>query len=221
MTSVFFNNFNHFGEQNLIDSLIEESISIYGHTIFYCPRKINNKDDIYGEDAVSSYESAYIIDAYIKSYDAYEGQGNFFSKFNMEIKDNITFCIGRRRFNNDIGIEEGLERPREGDLLYSDTFKRLFKITYVNDKPVFYQMGALQFYDIKAEVFEYSSEKLRTGISQIDAIELKYTTDSMSYTLPDVIDFELQNQDILADNLEINTAANGIVDFSRTNPFLS
>ena len=74
-SNVFFNNFDSFAEQDLLESLIVESISIYGHNISYCPRTIVDKDDIYGEDPISEYNSAYTIDMYIRSFDSYDGAG--------------------------------------------------------------------------------------------------------------------------------------------------
>ena len=219
MTSVFFDNFNHHGQQTLIEDLCIEAISIYGHSIYYLPRKLNAKDDIYGEDTISTYDNAYEIDGYIKSFDSFEGDGTFLSKFNMEIRDSITFSIARRTFNNEIGTQSGLIRPREGDLIYYKMLKRIFVIGFVDDKPVFYQLGALQFYNIKCDVWEYSSERFNTGIQEIDELEDKYTTSQQHFITPDTIDFDEQNQDVFADNLEFDEEAVGVVDFSENNPF--
>ena len=219
MPSVFFDNFNHHGEQTLLEDLCIEAISIYGHSIYYLPRKLNAKDDIYGEDTISTYDNAYEMDGYIKSFDSFEGDGTFLSKFNMEIRDSITFSIARRTFNNEIGTQSGLIRPREGDLIYSKMLKRIFVIGFVDDKPVFYQLGALQFYNIKCDVWEYSSERFNTGIQEIDELEDKYTTSQQHFMSPDTIDFDEQNQDVFADNLEFDEEAVGVVDFSENNPF--
>jgi hypothetical protein len=219
MTSVFFDNFSHHGQQTLVEDLCIEAISIYGHSIYYLPRKLNAKDDIYGEDTISTYDNAYEIDGYIKSFDSFEGDGTFLSKFNMQIRDSITFSIARRTFNNEIGTQSGLIRPREGDLIYSKMLKRIFVIGFVDDKPVFYQLGALQFYNIKCDVWEYSSERFNTGIQEIDELEDKYTTSQQHFISPDTIDFDEQNQDVFADNLEFDEEAVGVVDFSENNPF--
>jgi hypothetical protein len=219
MTSVFFDNFNHHGQQTLVEDLCIEAISIYGHSIYYLPRKLNAKDDIYGEDTISTYDTAYEIDGYIKSFDSFEGDGTFLSKFNMQIRDSITFSIARRTFNNEIGTQAGIVRPREGDLIYSKMLKRIFVIGFVDDKPVFYQLGALQFYNIKCDVWEYSSERFNTGIQEIDELEDKYTTSQQHFISPDTIDFEEQNQDVFSDNLEFDEEAVGVVDFSENNPF--
>ena len=147
-TNVFFNNFSSWPEQELIESLIVESISIYGHTIYYCPRTLDNIDRIYGEDSTSVYNSAYQFDVYIKSYDNYQGDSTFLSKFNLEIRDQTTFTVARRTFYNEIGQESTLQRPQEGDIIYSSMFKRAFIIKYVNNYAIFYQMGQLQVWTV-------------------------------------------------------------------------
>lgn len=237
-TSVFFNNFTNSQEQVLIEDLIIESIKIYGHDMFYCPRTLKNKDDIYGTDDISEYNHAYFVEMYIKSFSSYEGDGTFLSKFNLEIRDQTTFTIAHRTFDNEVGSIHGITRPQEGDLIWSNMMKRLFVIKYVDNKPVFYQMGALQMYDLTCEVFEYSSEILNTGIDEIDAIERKYSTNMSSfgiltqdgYTISDQdgfdivqgqYDFDAQMQDVFADNDEIQTEQNldSLIDWTDIDPF--
>jgi hypothetical protein len=235
-TSVYFNNFQSSQEQILIENLIIESIRIYGHDVYYLPRTIKNKDEIYGTDTVSEYNNSYFLDFYIRSYDSYQGDGTFLSKFNLEIRDQITFTVAVRTFDDEVGMYESIERPREGDLIYSTMMKRLFVIKYVDFRPVFYQLGALQMYDIICEVFEYSSERFNTGIEEIDEIEQKFTT-SMDYfgiktqdgyylsdqNGYDIIrgeyDLDTQSQDTFADNDEIETEADSIIDWSQKDPF--
>ena len=167
-TSVFFNNFSNNPEQNLIEDLVIESIKIYGHDVMYCPRTLVAKDEIYGEDSLSQYKIAYDIDMYIRSYDSYEGDGQFLSKFNLEIRDQMTLTVSVRNFMNEVGSLEGITRPREGDLIYIPMVDRIMVIKYVNKTPIFYQMGALQMYDLVCELFEYSNEIFNTGVEQID-----------------------------------------------------
>lgn len=235
-SNFYFNNFSQSMEQDLIESLIVESISIYGHSIFYCPRTLNNKDDIYGEATLASYESAYEFDMYIRSFDNYEGDGTFLSKFNLEIRDQTTFSVARRTFNNEIGNQANIDRPQEGDLIFSPMMKRIFVIKYVKNTPIFYQMGALQLWDLVCEAWEYSSERLNTGIPEIDSIEDKYSIDEMQfgiltqdgYTITDQdsmtivlgqFDYDTQMGDVFADNDEIQLEGNNIFDWTVIDPF--
>jgi hypothetical protein len=216
MPSVFFNNFNSYAEQNLIEDLINESLSIYGHTVFYLPRKIIKKDEIYSEDTLSIYEEAYEFDMYIRSYDSYEGDGSFLSKFNLEIRDQITLTIARRSFGNEISTARpDIQRPREGDLVYSTMMKRIFVIKYVNNTAVFFQMGDLQTWDLTCEVWEYSNERFNTGNSEIDQIEELYSVSNVS----DDEDYETAMGDVFATNKEFQDEGIGVIDWTETDPF--
>lgn len=238
MHNIYFNNFNNTPEQNLIENLIIESIKIYGHDVIYCPRKIVNKDDIYGEDTISVYDSSYPTTMYIKSYDSYEGDGTFLAKFHLEIRDQITFVIANKSFLSEVGTSADIIRPREGDLIFSEMMNRIFIIKYVDNKPTFYQMGALQSTALVCEVWEYSSERLNTGIDAIDSLEDIYSTDIQNAAViilndnEDALldnngysivlgqfDFDEQNKDIFADNDEFESEGIGIIDWTESDPF--
>lgn len=172
-----------------------ESIKIYGHDMWYCPRTLVAKDDIYGEDTISEYNSAYLIDLYIKNVDSYEGDGTFLSKFNLEIRDQMTLTVSFRNFMNEVGSIATIDRPREGDLIYIPMLDRLFIIKYVSKNAVFYQMGSIQMYDLVCEMFEYSSEKLNTGIEAIDSIEKDLSLNASDYSLLTQDGFIITDQD--------------------------
>ena len=235
-SNFYFNNFQNSMEQSLIEDLMIESISIYGHGVYYCPRTLIAKDDIYGEDTISEYRNTYNIDVYIRSFESYEGDGTFLSKFNLEIRDQMTFTMARRTFYNEVATNEMIDRPQEGDLIFSPMMNRLFVIKYVNNQPIFYQMGALQVWDLVCEMFEYSNEKFETGIDAIDSIQDKYSTDMEQFgvltndnfmiadndgftIMQGSFNFDTQNQDVFADNDEIEIEGEGIVDWTQRDPF--
>lgn len=235
-TNFYFNNFTNSQEQVLIENLVLESIKMYGHDVFYCPRTLIAKDEIYEEDALSEYNSSYLIDMYIRSYESYEGDGQFLSKFGLEIRDQVTFTVSVRNFMDEIGSVEMIDRPQEGDLIYLPMADRLMYVKYVNKTPVFYQMGAIQMYDLVCEMFEYSSEKLNTGIKAIDDIERDLslsldlysikTTDGFILTTQegDAIiqggyDFVSQAGDPFEDNTEFEEGGDSILDWTQIDPF--
>ena len=220
----------------MIEDLVLESIKIYGHDMYYCPRTLIAKDDIYGEDTISEYKTAYYIDLYIRNFDSYEGDGNFLSKFNLEIRDQMTLTVSVRNFMNEIGNIEMIDRPQEGDLIYIPMLDRLLVIKYVNKNPVFYQMGAIQMYDLVCEMFEYSSERFSTGIEAIDSIETDLSLDASEYALltqdgfiitdqdgyqivQGGYNFEEQARDPYEDNTEFETEGDSILDWTQIDPF--
>jgi len=159
-------------EQRLIENLNIEAIQTFGTDVYYCPRTLNDEDTLMGEDNTASYNSAHTIEMYIKSIDGFEGEGDFISKFGIQIKDQITFTVARRRWAElNVQGEGRADAPAGGDLIYFPTTGSLFQVMFVEDESIFYQTGGLQVYDLLCEMFFYSDQSLNTGIEVIDAIE--------------------------------------------------
>lgn len=169
-TNFYFNNFEASGEQGLLADLVMESIKIYGNDVYYLPYTDRNLDTMYGEDNAREYTDSAMLEMYIKNVDGFGGDGQFLSKFNLEVRDTITFSVALRAFQDEVGQRFRLERPREGDLVWFVPSQRMMKITYVEKYPVFLQLGSVAFYDIKCEMFEYSGERFSTGVSVIDTL---------------------------------------------------
>lgn len=197
-TNEYFDNFYNRPEQTLIEDLIIESIKIYGHDVFYCPRTVVARDNVLNEDALSEYNSSYQIEMYIKNVEGFEGEGDFLSRFNIQIRDEITFTVANRRYDEAVGAYESSIRPEEGDIIYFPLTEKIYVIKFAeHEAPVFYQMGALQCYDLRCEQWEYSSEKLNTGVEAIDSLEQKYT---LVANADDGITYDANNNVILDAN---------------------
>jgi hypothetical protein len=194
-TSFYFNNYKNSGEQDLLEDLVVESIKIYGEDMYYITRNINNLDTLYTADDQSSYTLAYLCEFYIKSVDGFSGDGNFMSKFGLEIRDQVVFSIAQRTFNREIGAYTTLVRPNEGDLIYFPLNNKCFQIKFVNKFEMFYQLGALQTWEMTCELFEYSDEVFNTGIPEIDRIQLNYSTNILDYTIMDETGAPLLDED--------------------------
>jgi len=177
-TNFYFQNFSSSGEQNLIENLVIESIKIHGIDNYYIPRKIINRDNAFREQEFSEYGEAIQVEMYIRNVDGFEGDGEFLSKFGVEVRDQITFSVALRVFENEVGSVLRRDRPSESDLIFFPFTKALYTIKYVNKKPIFYQMGALQMYDVVCELFEYSNEIFNTGIDLIDKTYNAFLTTS-------------------------------------------
>jgi len=178
-------------EQHLYEDLAIEAIQIYGHDVFYIPRTLVNKDELFGEDALSRFDDAYGIEMWMETQEGYEGEKELVSRFGLEIRDETTFVVSRRRWDNTVSSDANLivsSRPDEGDLIYMPTVKKLFEISFVDHDDPFYQVDNLPVYKLYCRTFEYSSEVLDTGIYAIDDIETKRSTDALEY------EFSLENQ---------------------------
>ncbi len=192
-TNFFFDNFSASNEQNLYEDLIIESIRIFGEDMYYIPRELKNYDQVLGEDDSSEYNKAILVELYIKSVDGFSGNGNFLSKFGLQIRDQVIFSIARRTFDQEVTSITDQIRPNEGDLIYFPLNKKCFQIRYVNNLEMFYQLGALQTWELTCELFEYSNEKLNTGIEEIDILQKKFSTNILDYGIKD------ENGDYLVD----------------------
>jgi hypothetical protein len=170
-------------EQRLYEDLIIEQLKIYGQDVFYLPRKIANKDTIFGEDPASSFDDSYIIEMYVDNTDGYMGEQEIIKKFGLELRDDIKFTVSKLRWETLVSNNADLvaDRPQEGDLVYFPTTKAFFEIQFVEHEQPFYQQSALPVYKLSCTKFEYSSERIDTGIASIDAVEDALSTDTMNF----------------------------------------
>jgi hypothetical protein len=210
-TSSYFQNYNVSGEQNLVEDLVIESIRTYGVDLYYLPRTLVSYDSLHGTDDQSRYDKAYLVEFYVRNVEGFAGDGNFLSKFGLEIRDQITFTVARRTFDLEIGQPEGFARPREGDLLYFPFARKNYEIKFVDHLPVFYQFGALQMYDLKCELFEYSGETFETGIADIDGIYAGYSinANTVANTLQDNYDIQVYSNTNVLNFDELDPFSNG------------
>ena len=179
-TNLYFSQKVH-SEQNLYEDIVIESLKMYGQDVYYLPRDIVNKDTILNEDVPSSFNSSHKIEMYIENVEGFDGEGDLFTKFGVEIRDQATFVVSRKRWEQTVkryDAEINSVRPLEGDLIYLSMTNKLFEIMHVEHEQPFYQLSNLPTYKLRCELFEYSGEDLDTNIEQIDAIEgLGFTLD--------------------------------------------
>ena len=176
-TNLYFNNFpaNQItSEQLLIEDLVIEAMQIHGMDVFYMPRMNVSEDDLlYGENTTKQYRKAYPIEMYLENVTGMEGEGDFISKFGLEIRDEIQLLVSRRRFAATV---YNAGRPKEGDLIYLPLLQNFFEITFVeheNDQAMFYTLGRgrggnVYVYALKLKQFVFSNEIIETGITDID-----------------------------------------------------
>jgi hypothetical protein len=165
-------------EKTLYEDLIVEGLKIYGHDVYYLPRTLVNRDLILGEDTSSKFDDSYLIEMYFETSEGFAGQRELINKFGLEIRDDTTFVISKRSWQNQVDnpmtqIVEG--RPNEGDIIYFPLMNSFFEIQFVEDQEPFFQLGNLPVYKLRVTRWEYSSEELNTGIAEIDVKETDYS----------------------------------------------
>ena len=171
-TSVYFNNQNATREQILIEDMIIESIKNHGIDVYYLPRESESElDRLFGDDPVRSFSTAYSLEMYLESFQDFEGNQEFFSKFGLQIQKEARVAVARRTFEKNVPSATR-NVPKEGDLIYLRVQQKLLEIKFVEEEKNFFQAGkqAPYMYSLNLEVFKYNGEKLTTGVDEIDSI---------------------------------------------------
>ena len=162
-------------EQNLVQSLINEQLKMYGVEVHYLPRKYVSEKSIIREVVRSRFDDAYPIEAYVNTYDGYGENPVMLSKFGIQATNEVTLVISKERFEtyvsplmkNEANVKLST-RPKEGDLIYFPLGDRLFEIKYVEHEKPFYQLRNTYVYELRCELFRYEDEVIDTGVDEID-----------------------------------------------------
>lgn len=202
----YFNNHNHNGQQTLQDVLVQESIQSRGIELVYLEREYQNLDRLFGEDPTNNFQKAKKFVAYLEQFEGYQGQQEFFSKFGMQVNDEITLQINPELFRHQTGVF-----PKEGDLLYFPMDKALFEITWCTPRDQFYQNGILSISKIQAQKFIYQHERINPKLenTEIQSDLYDLNTNELTQLEQEDLDqlFGLQNKlekskDIYKDELQ-------------------
>ena len=203
-------------EKRLHEDIIIESLKIFGQDIYYLPRTLVNRDLVLGEDTSSRFDDSYLLEMYFETTEGFAGENEIINKFGLEIRDDTTVVLSKRRFEEHVASKATLTatgRPNEGDLIYVPLLQAYFEIQFVEDQEPFYQLGNLPVYKLKVTRWEYANEQINTGNEVLDQTEDKYTLD------------ELQHKLVLEYGQEILTGRGSIVledyhDYSTGQPAL-
>jgi hypothetical protein len=216
-TNLYFNNFpvnQVTNEQLLVEDLMIEAMKIYGIDVYYLPRTTDNSgiDKLYGEDQLKKYVTAYPIEMYINNVSGMEGEGDFISKFGLDIRDEMTMLVSRRRFKASV---PGLFRAQEGDLIYIPMVQNFFEISHVeheNTPAMFYPLGRgrdnnVYLYSLKLRQFVFSSEIIETGVEEVDEqIRHNYTVTTLTVNAGGSGNFDVANNETVYQGSNVATA---------------
>lgn len=260
----YFNQYGTPSEQNVYEDLIIESIKIYGIDAYYIPRTSGYVDQIYAEDRLSLFDDAISLELFVKSYDGFIGQEDFLSKFGLQIDEQINFVVAQKRFTQSLKTSllteygynfktedgdqllydvsdawdySGILRPREGDLIWIPMMGYMYEIKFTENIENFFPLGKLFTYEMRCDRYEYSSERIDTDVTDIDAVEDDFSESTAiidNILLEDADALLLEDGTILltegehiktveaeSDNDYITDRIrdDDIIDFSESNPF--
>ena len=95
------------------------------------------------------------------------------------------------------------DRPNEGDLIYHPILSRIFQINFVDHDDPFHQLDNNPVYKMRCRLYDYSSEAIDTGITEIDTIEDNLSVNALSYQLT------LEQSSAVNENMRIERLADG------------
>ena len=262
MRNRFFNQYTTASEQNVLEDLIIESIKVYGIDAYYLPRTHVNLDLLYKEDTSLLYDDALPLEIYLKTYDGYLGQNDFISKFGLQIDESMTFTLAKKRFlqvlqpklmteysynlineDGDGLVQEGgydyssYIRPLEGDLIWFPFTNDLFEIKFVEVIETLFQLGKLYTFELRCDKYDYTSDRLDTGVESIDAIEDEFSlsnefmpkmlledenqllNEDGTYFIEEGNVIQAQNEGAQNEFIQNKVGEDDILDFSEKNPF--
>jgi len=172
----------------LLEDLVIESIRNHGIDVYYMPRTSQGTlDTLFGDDPVKYYDQAIKIDMYLETFQDFGGQQEFFSKFGLQIEKTARLAVARRTFEKYVQQRLRL-MPKEGDLVFMPTQRKMMEIRFVERDASFYQLGKIipYMYALSMETFKYNGEFFNTGIEEIDlmgdesAISINYNVSPTS-----------------------------------------
>jgi hypothetical protein len=160
-------NYKNTNEHDLMADLIEEAIEQRGTYIRYIVRDMLNPDYLLGESSMSEFKEGYVLPMFVESVEHFNGNGDIFDRFGVSKVDSSIFQVGVRKFRIEVCDKAGIERPREGDLIYLSFSDSLWEIEKVKFDLKYYQMGKNYTYRLICKLFSYSHEKVNNPESDI------------------------------------------------------
>lgn len=191
-----FNWFAHSATQKLYRRQFRQIVGLYGVPCFYLPRTVVNRDDFYGEDSLSQWDTVKPLKLFLENFDFFEGAHQLYDRWNMSFQDEMRFTIEILHFTE----QTGLQKPVIGDLIAFELGKNLsiynpnnrgyemFEIKGLEPKRNFYSFGTMYLYELYCEKYEVSGETFQTGNAEIDSAMGAVDVDNLSFGANAAID---------------------------------
>ena len=172
MKSVHFPQFGGINtEQELVQSLVDEQIKLFGMDVYYVPKTMLI-DRTLNDVILNEFKETYMIEMMLINVEGFGGAGAVaMSKFGLRLTDEITFAVSKRRWQSwtSLALSTHVEgRPNEGDLIYVPMTKNTYEIKFVERETPFYQLGKNYIYSLSCELLENADNQFDTGMDEID-----------------------------------------------------
>lgn len=190
-------------EFDLYKKLHREVIQIHGCTFLYVKRELTNMDRLFGEDLSSAFKESYEIEAWIETYDGFEGDGALITRLGLTARDEMRLVVSAEAFTENTGMRV----PREGDIIFNRLNNEVFEIKFFDHEKQFYPLGGRMSYILKLETLETSREKI--DIPEINDV----IGDNVLKETPE------EALTSTTDNVIIQDESTPIIDFSEKSPF--
>ena len=200
-------------EVETFENILIEAVYLNGQDIYYIQRKLLNEVSGFEEFKTKISEKAQALRVYVEEVEGFAGPGNMFTKFGLQLNDEMTVYAPKKLFQHFNII------PKEQDLIYHVVSDRLFEITYVTDyniPGVNFPLGKNYAYKLECKLFIFDYD---------DIVPQEVATQEYDNfpTFPKLEDlFDLNDEDIERNNKEIEDEEKelNIVDNSEKNPLL-
>ena len=96
------------------------------------------------------------------------------------------------------------DRPQEGDVIYHPVLDKMFQINFVDHDEPFYQLDNNPVYKMRCRLYDYSSEIIDTGISDIAAVETEQSQSALIYQ------FTLEQSSAVNEEIRLETGTDDL-----------
>ena len=198
---------NMFGDMSksaMIKDMVEEIVDTIGFQIKYLPRKYSQIDPVFGEDPASYFDTVWMMNAIIDAYQDFGDIGDFYSKFGVQVTDEMKLSICKDAFAEQT-VDVTDDKPVAGDLIYFTDAGALFEVSFVGNDSSFYPNpeGPQHVWSLTMKPWEYGHENIDVSDAEITAeqVEIQAEVDK-ELGLPD---WDIEDDDV--------------INFDEINPF--
>jgi len=213
-TNTYFNNYKASNEQDLVESMIIESIQIKGLDLVYIERIQENMDYLFNEDTTNVFKQGTIIEMYPTFVTGFDGDGEMFTRFGLDNFKTGSFVVSKKRFEDEM---PSFIRPKEGDILFMPITNSFLIIRFVNAESPFFEKGKQFVWELNTELMTYSHEDFtitdQEASDAFDAIDLDSILNS------DGSEEIYTDDDPSADNRELEEDGEELIVVNPSNPF--